>query len=103
MLGSVGNRASLQVGTQFFIAFNDGTDPVVGTFSNATVLAPTVTDAYGDVFTVSYAANGDGGTLGNDISLTVSSVATVPEPTTVLAGALTALLGVAAWQRKVRA
>ena len=103
VIGSVINHASLQAGQQYFIAFNDGTDPVVGTFSNATLLAPTVTDSYGDVFTVSYTANGDGGTLGNDVSLTVSSVAPVPEPTTLLAGALTVLGGLAAWRRQARA
>ncbi len=58
---------------------NDGLDPVVGTFQNLAQGA-TVRDNLGDSFTISYLDNGDGGTLGNDVSLTVTGV--VPEPST---------------------
>jgi autotransporter-associated beta strand protein len=62
-----------QPGTKFFIALNDGSDPVSGAFSNG----QTVSDTAGHLFAINYADNGDAGAVGNDISLTLISV---PEP-----------------------
>ena len=59
--------------------------PVVGTFENALAPGATISDSYGDSFTVSYTANGDGGASGNDVSLTVATVA-APEPSAFVGG-----------------
>ena len=75
--------AGLAVNQKFFILLNDSTDAISGTFAQGT----TVTASNGDVFLINYADNGDGGVLGNDISLTATSV--VPEPGTYAAGILT--------------
>jgi hypothetical protein len=74
--------SSLSVGQKFFVLLNDSTDTISGTFAQGA----TVTANNGDVFLINYADNGDSGILGNDISLTVTSV--VPEPSTWVAGAL---------------
>jgi autotransporter-associated beta strand protein len=76
-------NSGLAVGNKFFIALNDGTDPVTGPFAQgATVTASN----NGDIFAINYLDNGDGGTIGNDISLTLVAV---PEPSTWMAAALT--------------
>jgi fibronectin-binding autotransporter adhesin len=84
---------TLTIGDKFFIVLNDSTDLVSGTFAQgATVTAPN-----GEVFAINYVDNGDGGTLGNDISLTLTAV---PEPSTWIGGALTfAALG---WSQRKR-
>src|SRR5207237_617880 len=74
--------SNLSVNQKFYILLNDGTDTISGTFAQGT----TVTAGNGDTFLINYADNGDGGVLGNDISLTVTSVL---EPSTCLAGILT--------------
>ena len=74
------NPAGLAIGQKFYLVLNDGTDPVIGTFEGL-LQGATVTDSAGDTYTINYLDNGDGGgigTVGNDISLTVTSV--VPEP-----------------------
>jgi autotransporter-associated beta strand protein len=68
------------VGQKFFILLNDGTDLITTTFAQGTIVT-----AGSDVFTFNYADNGDGGTFGNDISLTLTAV---PEPGTYFAGGL---------------
>jgi autotransporter-associated beta strand protein len=83
--------AGLTVGQKFFIVLNDGTDAVSGTFAQGT----TVTSG-NDIFTINYADNGDGGSVGNDISLTLTAI---PESSTWIAGAL-AVLGVGYVLRK---
>ena len=93
------SNVNLAVGQVFSIALNDGTEPVSGTFGNLTEGA-IVKDNLGDTYTLSYLANADGGTLGNDISLTVAGVVPIPEPTTVLGGVL--LFGVAGWGQRRR-
>lgn len=72
----------------FYIALNDGTDPVSGTFASVTGLPAG--------FGVVYNANGDGGAYGNDIA-----IAAVPEPSTWGAAALAA--AVIAFQLRKRA
>jgi|GEM_PF-4758746 len=65
-----------QPGDTFFVLLNDGTDAINGAFANAPgghYVIP------GYDFAVNYAANGDGGGVGNDIALTV-----VPEPTSAM-------------------
>ena len=100
MLGSV-NPAGLAIGQTFYLLLNDGVDPVVGTF-NGLLNGAVVTDSFGDTYTISYFANGDGGTVGNDVSLTVASV--VPEPSAVI-GCLCGAAGIpaGAYSRKRRA
>jgi autotransporter-associated beta strand protein len=73
--------ASLAINQKFYILLNDGMDAISGTFAQGT----TVTASNGDVFLINYADNGDGGTLGNDISLTVTAL---PEPSTYAVGIL---------------
>jgi len=60
------------VGDQFFILLNDGADAISGTFTNGSTIS-----VGPDTFAISYAANGDGGGIGNDIRLTVTNI---PEP-----------------------
>jgi autotransporter-associated beta strand protein len=64
----------LNIGDKYFIALNDGSDAVSGTFGNA---PGNVYNDGTDFFLVNYADNGDGGLTFNDISLTVTAV---PEP-----------------------
>jgi autotransporter-associated beta strand protein len=68
------NSIPLAYGEQLTILYNDGTDPVIGTFAQGNL----VTSSTGQQFTISY-TGGDG----NDIVLTA-----VPEP-----GSLVSLLG----------
>jgi hypothetical protein len=68
------------VGDTFYAILNDGTDAVTGTFSNA---VSNVITSGGWEYTVNYAANGDGGSVGNDVSLT--ALAAVPEASTGVA------------------
>jgi hypothetical protein len=73
----------LAVGNKYYIVEDSSNNAnAYGLFSNGT----TVTDNSGDTFAINYADNGDGGVLGNDISLTLTSV--VPEPSTYAAGLL---------------
>jgi autotransporter-associated beta strand protein len=65
--------SGLSIGSTFFIALNDGTDLITGTFAQGS----TVTASNGYTFLINYFANGDSGSLSNDISLTVTAV---PEP-----------------------
>jgi len=67
--------SGLSIGSTFFIVLNDGTDSIVGTFAQGS----TITASNGDTFLINYFANGDGGSLSNDISLTLTGV---PEPAT---------------------
>jgi autotransporter-associated beta strand protein len=76
--------SGLTIGQKFFVLLNDGSDLVSGTFAQGT----SVTASNGDVFTINYLDNGDIGTVGNDISLTFTSVTAVPEPRTFLPGLL---------------
>ena len=73
------------IGETFYAILNDGTDAVSGGgFSNA---VGNVITSGGWEYTVNYAANGDSGTSGNDVSFTV--LAAIPEPGTmgaILAG-----------------
>lgn len=71
------------LGDKFFITLNDGTDLVTGTFAQV----GTVTANNGYTFLISYLDNGDGGLVGNDISLTLTAI---PEPSTWI-GAMLAL------------
>jgi fibronectin-binding autotransporter adhesin len=75
--------SSLSIGQKFYILLNDSTDTVSGTFAQGTTVTASNN---GDVFLINYADNGDGGILGNDISLTVTAL---PEPSTYVAGILT--------------
>lgn len=85
----------LQIGDVFFILLNDGTDAINGRFASLQTEGQTF-ESGGDYFQISYFANGDGGSIGNDISLTVVPV---PEPATWAAGILT-LLALAWTQRR---
>jgi autotransporter-associated beta strand protein len=71
------------LGDKFFITLNDGTDLVTGTFAQV----GTVTANNGYTFLINYIDNGDGGLVGNDISLTLTAI---PEPSTWI-GAMLAL------------
>jgi len=64
----------LTLGEKFYVVLNDGSDAVNGTFNQGS----TVTSG-GYTFTINYSDNGDGGQVGNDVSLTVAAV---PEPET---------------------
>ncbi len=83
----------IKLGDKYFIALNDSTDAVSGTFANAP--ANTFTDGV-YVFSVNYADNFDNSGASNDISLLVTAV---PEPGTWIAGGL-AFLFVGYTQRK---
>ena len=77
---------SLSIGQTFYIVLNDGTDAITGTFAQGT----TVTASNNlDIFLINYLANGDGGIVGNDISLTVIGL---PEPGTLLPGIVAVVL-----------
>jgi fibronectin-binding autotransporter adhesin len=74
----------LQIGDKFFIALNDASDAITGTFAQgATITASNLADT----FIINYVDNGDGGGVGNDISLTCTFA--VPEPSTYAAPILT--------------
>jgi fibronectin-binding autotransporter adhesin len=84
----------LQIGDKFFIALNDASDAITGTFAQgATITASNLADT----FIINYVDNGDGGGVGNDISLTCTFA--VPEPSTY-AAAILALGALAFHQRK---
>jgi autotransporter-associated beta strand protein len=85
--------SGLTIGQKFFIALNDGSDGITGTFAQGSSV---IAANNGDTFLISYLDNGDGGPLGNDISLTLTAV---PEPSTYLS-ALLALAAVSFHQRK---
>jgi hypothetical protein len=72
----------------FFILLNDGIDPVSGTFAGLPEGAPINIGGVG--FNITYAANGDGGGVSNDVALVV-----VPEPGSLalFLGGLGAMLG----------
>jgi len=78
-----GGLFGISLGQKFFAVLNDGTDGITGTFAQGS----TVTSNNGDVFSINYADNGDGGTSANDISLTLTSVG-IPEPGTWAGAAL---------------
>lgn len=80
LIVSASNLTAANIGQTYFIALNDGTDLVSGTFAQGA----TVTSG-SDTFLINYLANGDGGLTGNDISLTLASV---PEPSAWFAAAL---------------
>ena len=95
---TVNPSANLQVGDKFFIVLNDGTDLVTGTFNGLSNLS--TFSAGGDTFLINYLDNGDSGLGLNDISLTVTAAAAVPEPGTWLAAVFAlAMLG---WSQRRR-
>lgn len=79
--------SGLSIGNTFFILANDSSDAVVGTFSQGT----TVTSG-NDLFQINYAANFDGGAIGNDIALTL--IAILPEPSTWTAGVIAVAIAI---------
>jgi len=77
---------NLSIGQTFYIVLNDGTDAITGTFAQgSTVMASNNLD----LFSINYFANGDGGSVGNDIALTVIGL---PEPSTLVPGLLAVVL-----------
>ena len=78
----------LSLGQKFYVVLNDGSDAVNGTFTQGSTVT---SGAY--TFTINYSDNGDGGPVGNDVSLTVAAV---PEPNTwaMLAIGLLLLIGI---------
>jgi fibronectin-binding autotransporter adhesin len=70
--------AGLSLGDKFYIVANDGTDSIIGTFSQGTTIT-----VGNDTFLINYADNFDGGSVANDISLTLTAI--VPEPSTWIA------------------
>lgn len=85
----------LQMGQIFYILLNDGSDAITGKFFGLQTEGQTFQSGGYD-FQISYFANGDSGSVGNDISLTVVPV---PEATTWIGGLLS-LLAVAYTQRR---
>lgn len=84
------NSSALYAGEKFYIILNGSTTAVSNTFNGA-AQGSTVSDGFGDTYSISYTDNGDGGTLANDVSLTVLTFTgggAVPEPSTWLGGAL---------------
>ncbi len=84
---------SLQVGNQFLIAVNSSNSAsgvFAGYAEGATVQAGM------DAFTISYMYNSDGGSIGNDVLLTLTAV---PKPGTWFAGGL-ALASLLVLQRR---
>jgi hypothetical protein len=71
--------AGLSVGDKFFILAKDGTDFITGLFSQGTTVV-----SGNDTFLINYGDNFDGGSVANDISLTLIDI--LPEPSTWLAG-----------------
>ena len=96
VLSSV-NPAGLKVNDKFFIVLDSGTLPVAGTF-NGLLQGATVTDPAGDPYTINYLDNGDGGTLGNDVSLTVTNVVPEPSPALLALVGLAGLVGLRRWR-----
>ena len=86
--------SGLSIGQTFYVVLNDGSDAITGTFAQGS----SVMTSNGDVFLINYAANGDGGLLGNDISLTVSAL---PEPSTWLPAVLAIALLIQHERRKL--
>ena len=80
------NTSALTVGEKFYILLNGSATADTGAFTGANISGGVVSDGFGDTFQISYTDNGDGGTLGNDVSLTVLTA--VPEPSTWFAGFL---------------
>lgn len=70
----------LAINSKFFVVANDGTDAITGTFAQGTTITAGIY-----TFLINYADNYDGGTIPNDISLTVTAI--VPEPSTWAAAA----------------
>ena len=92
---------NLAVGQSFNILVDTGSSVTGGTFTNA-VGGTLYTDGRGDTFLINYAANADGGTIPNDVQLTVISV--VPEPSTwALLGLGAGLLGLVTLRPRRRA
>lgn len=84
---SLNPGAGLNVGDTYYILANNGTDAITGTFSQgASITAGT------NVFSINYMANFDGGSVANDISLTL--VAVLPETSTWISGAVAAGIAV---------
>jgi hypothetical protein len=80
--------SGLQVGDKFYILNNSGSSTNSGVFGNAA--GPTIFAANnGDLFSINYFDNADGGSLPNDVSLTLTAG---PEPST---------WGAAAWAAAV--
>jgi hypothetical protein len=88
----VNPAAGLHFGDKFFVLLNDGTDAITGTFTQGSTIT-----VGSDTFSISYNDNGDLGSVGNDISLTVT---VVPEPGTWLGAALA--LGSLGWGQRRR-
>ena len=83
---------SLNVGDKFFVLLNDGSDLISGTFAQGATIT-----VGGDIFAINYLDNGDGGIIGNDISLTL---VVVPEPSTWVGAALA--VGILGWSQRRR-
>jgi len=77
--------AGAQAGDTFDIWLNDGTDPITGTFAGLAE-GSSIPAGMGSL-TITYFANADGGSLGNDVRLTY-----VPEPSAALLAGAAALL-----------
>jgi fibronectin-binding autotransporter adhesin len=80
-LNSVSN---LSVGNKLFIILNSSSSAMTSTFNGLAEGATITFGAYN--FTIDYFANGDGGTIGNDVALTVTGI---PEPATWIMGVVT--------------
>jgi autotransporter-associated beta strand protein len=85
--------AGLAIGDKFFIVANDGSDAVIGTFTQGTTIT-----AGNDTFLINYADNADGGSTANDISLTLIGV--VPEVSSAWLIALVPLAAIALRHRQ---
>ena len=84
--GRISAGSGLTLGSKFFILEDSSNSAnTYGTFANA--IGGTVITAAnnGDTFLINYADNGDGGLIGNDISLTLTAI---PEPSTYVVGVL---------------
>src|SRR4029077_19078373 len=68
----------LSLSDKFYIVANDSTDSIIGTFSQGTTIT-----AGNYTFLINYADNFDGGSVANDISLTLTAI--LPEPSTWIA------------------
>jgi autotransporter-associated beta strand protein len=76
---NVTTGTGLSLGQTFYIVLNDGSDAITGTFAQGS----SVVSSNGYTFMINYMANGDGGGVANDISLTVTGL---PEPANWIAG-----------------